>query len=227
MRWTVHAQRIIQAPLVPLRGEESGERGLPRSRAFTLLELLLTLVILAAIASLAIPGASMLLGDRQVVRAGNQLQIEMTRMRVDAMRQGRVMMIEGMVDGNKFRTRPYFSQSDATEAIDAGGTQTALLTGADQAATVAVVDDPEAEKEIELSGDVQVQSVSVVSAARGAIIEQATQGTRSDGWSSPILFYPDGSTSTAAVVIADAKYGRVVVKLRGITGDVTVSEVVP
>ena len=169
----------------------------------------------------------MLLGDRQIVRAGNQMQIEMTRMRVDAMRQGRVMMIEAKIDSNQVRTRPYFSQSDATEAADSSGSQTSLLTGADQATSVAVVADPEAQNEFELDGNVRVQSVSVVSAARSVAIEQATQGDRGDGWSSPMLFYPDGTTSTAAMVIADETYGRVVVKLRGITGDVTVSEVLP
>ena len=50
---------------------------------------------------------------------------------------------------------------------------------------------------------------------------------QSEGWSRPIMFYPDGSTSSAAVTLTHTTVGRVVVKIRGITGDVTVSEVLP
>jgi prepilin-type N-terminal cleavage/methylation domain-containing protein len=199
-----------------------------RRSAFTLLELLLTLSVLAAIAAVAIPQLGLLLGDRRVVRAGEQLRVEMTRLRVDAMREGRVMMMEGMIEGNSFRIKPFFSSTDSTEALDQTGSQASLLTGAAQAVAVPITQDPAAAEEtIELPEDVRVLSVGVVSAARATEIEQQTLQNQGQGWSRPILFFPDGSTSTAAITLSHESVGRVVVKIRGITGDVMVSEVLP
>lgn len=193
--------------------------------AFTLLELLLTLAMLAAIAAIALPQVGMLLGDRQLIRAGDQLRAEMTRLRVDAMRQGRVMMLDGMIEGNQIRIKPFYSIADSTEALDQTGSQQALLTGAEQGVMANVQVDQEAEEIIDLAEGIQVQGVAVVSAARSMEIEQANQGNQGQGWSRPILFYPDGSTSTGAITLLDETYGKVVVQIRGITGDVTVSEV--
>ncbi len=200
---------------------------MPHRSAFTLLELLLTISVLAAIAAVAIPQVGLLLGDRRVVRAGDQLRVEMTRLRVDAMREGRVMMIEGMIEGNSFRVKPFFSIADSTEALDQTGSQAGLLTGATQGVVVAVIEDESSEKSIELPEDVTVTSVGVVSAARASEIEQLTIAGQGQGWSRPILFYPDGSTSTASITLSHKSLGRVIVKIRGITGDVTVSGVLP
>ena len=198
----------------------------PRRPAFTLLELLLTLSVLAAVAAVAIPQAGLLLGDRRLVRAGEQLRVEMTRLRVDAMRDGRVMMLEGMIEGSSFRVKPFFSIADSTEALDQTGSQSGLLSGATQGVAVTVeVDQEAAESLVELPEDIVVSAVGVVSAARASEIEQLTLADQGEGWSRPILFYPDGSTSTAAVTLSHETLGRVVVKIRGITGDVTVSEV--
>lgn len=199
----------------------------PRRSAFTLLELLLTLSVLAAIAAVAIPQLGLLLGDRRVVRAGDQMRVEMTRLRVDAMRKGRVMMMEGMIEGSEFRVKPFFSVADSTEAIDQTGSQAGLLTGATQGIVVPVNQDLDVVETIELPEDVSVASVGVVSAARATEIEQLTLQDQGQGWSRPILFYPDGSTSTAAIVLTHKSVGKVIVKIRGITGDVTVSEVTP
>ncbi|QDT03265.1 hypothetical protein K227x_16470 [Rubripirellula lacrimiformis] len=198
--------------------------GFSRS-AFTLLELLLTLAVLAAIASVVIPQVGLMMGDRQLVRAAEQLRIEMTRQRVDAMRQGRVMMIEAMIDGGTFRLKPYFSSSDAVEAMDQTGSQSALLNGADQGNVAVIQDSSESEETVDLPEGVTFTSVGVVSAARAFQIEQLTLADQGEGWSRPILFYPDGSTSTASVVLSADGIGRIVVKVRGITGDATVSEV--
>jgi hypothetical protein len=87
--------------------------------------------------------------------------------------------------------------------------------------------DAQAGKTIELGEDVVVQSVATVSAARSFQIEQAAATDSAGGWSTPVLFYPDGTTSTAVVTLSHETMGKVVVKLRGITGDATVSEVLP
>lgn len=187
----------------------------------------MVLSVLAAIASVVIPQVGLLVGDRSVVRAAEQMRVQMTRMRVDAMRQGRVLMMQAMVDGSEFRARPLYSAADATEAIDQTGSQSSLLTGADQANFVAPSYGASDEEVFELPDGVRVQSVGVVSAARAMEIEQSAASEIAAGWSQPILFYPDGSTSTAVVVVVSDGIGRVVVRLRGITGDTTVSEVLP
>ncbi|MGB0595552.1 MAG: prepilin-type N-terminal cleavage/methylation domain-containing protein [Rubripirellula sp.] len=196
-----------------------------RRSAFTLLELLLTISLLAAIAAIALPQAGMLLGDRRLVRAGDQLRAEMTSLRVDAMRQGRVMMLDGLIEGNSVRIKPFYSIADSTEAIDQTGSQQSLLTGATQGVMTTLEVDEEADKTIELPEGISIMAVGVASAARSMEIEQLNQADQGQGWSRPVLFYPDGSTSTAAITLTDETYGKVVVQIRGITGDVTVSEV--
>ncbi len=200
---------------------------MPKRFAFTLLELLLTLAVLAALTAVAIPQVGLLASDRRLVRAGDLLRVEMTRLRIDAMRQGRVLMLEGMVEGSNLRAKPFYSAGDATEAIDQTGSQSGLLTGATQGVVSVIEQDSEAEELIELPEDILVEQVGVVSAARSMEVEQLNEANQSQGWSRPILFYPDGTTSTAIVTLYNPQLGRVVVSLRGITGDVTISEVLP
>lgn len=137
------------------------------------------------------------------------------------------MMLEGMVEGNSFRVKPFYSDSDATEAMDQTGSQSGLLSGATQGVVVPVNTDETSERTVELPENVVVDSVGVVSAARASEIEQLSLANQGEGWSRPILFYPDGSTSTAMISLSRETVGRVVIKMRGITGDVTVSEVLP
>ncbi len=69
----------------------------------------------------------------------------------------------------------------------------------------------------------------VIGDMRSAVqIGTATLATASNGgWSNPILFYPDGSTSTARVVVQNRKGRRIGIELRGITGSTRVMDLVP
>ncbi|MEO1526625.1 MAG: prepilin-type N-terminal cleavage/methylation domain-containing protein [Planctomycetota bacterium] len=199
-----------------------------RRRAFTLLELLLVMALLALIASLTMPQIAWLLGDQRLVRGGNLLREEMMRARIEAMRGGRIMVVEAQVDTSNIRVRPYFSLADSVNAIDQTGSQAALLSGAEQAQIAPVTVDQdqqeESERTIELPEDVSVANVAVVSSVRALEIEQATLENQAEGYGQPILFYPDGTTSTAAIVLTHEVHGRLSVKLRGITGDVSLGE---
>ena len=194
---------------------------------FSLLEMLLTLAILSILASIAIPQVAWILGDRRIVRGAKLIREELMLARIDSMRQGRILMVDAMLESNELRIQPYSSLADSVNALDQTGSQSAMLSGAEQAQLVPVVQDETKIRSLELPIDVVVKSVSVVSAARAMEIEQATMSNQSEGYSQPILFYPDGTTSTAAVVLSHPVHGQITVRLRGITGEVTLSEVGP
>jgi len=198
---------------------------------FTLLEVLLTLAILTAIAAVMLPQLGGLLDGRRLDRAADLMRIEMTRARIAAMRGGQTMMLEVQPETGQFRVRPYSSLSDATETDQAMPGTSALLTGADQATFVPVPQDAAAEtKDLELPETIVFGAVAVAATARSAEIAQNAAGTAAtiEGaggpYSTPILFYSDGTCSTAAVEVKHAEMGTLVVKLRGITGEVTVQD---
>ncbi len=180
--------------------------------------------MLTVLAAIAVPQFAELLGDRRLVRGADIVGIRMMELRLDAMEDGRVMMLEANEQDGTVRVRPYFSAADATEAFDQTGlgSQSALLTGAEQASAAVVQVDEEATEEIELPDEIVIKSVNVVSSARSSVIQQEGAQQLESGYSQPILFYPDGTTSTAAVVLMHPKYGQITVKLRGITGGVSI-----
>lgn len=208
--------------------------------AFTLLELLLTLAVLAAIAAVTIPQLSGVLGDSRLTRSAEQLRVEMTRLRVRAMREGRTFILEAAPEAGEFRIRPFVTVADATESMSPSVAPSALLSGAKQDIAAVPIVEPVEPKRIELPEGVVIADVQVASAIRGAMVEQRLAGgpmgggpmgggappggSPVGGGGRPILFYPDGSSSTAVVTLRHEKMGAIQVRLRGITADATIFE---
>ena len=207
--------------------------------AFTLLELLLTLAVLAAIAAVTIPQLSGVLGDSRLTRSAEQLRVEMTRLRVRAMREGRTFILEAAPGTGELRIRPFMTVADATESMSPSLAPSALLSGAKQDIAAVPIVEPVEPKRIELPEGVVIADVQVASAIRGAMIEQQLAGgpmgggpmgsgppggSPIGGGGRPILFYPDGSSSTAVVTLRHEKMGAIRVRLRGITADATIFE---
>lgn len=207
------------------------------------------LAVMVAVGAIAVPGIFGALSNRQVARGGNGLRIAMVQARLEAMRTGRTQMMQVELGGSRFKVEPYFDPSDITEAGDMTGRGTAAATGGIAVPALPTAtppsDSPEAGARSPLSvavdeemlpdrvifSDAQIQatarSSTIDSAAGAASGGAATGGAASGEWSQPIIFYPDGTTSTAAVTVGRESVGRVVVRLRGLTGETRVSEVLP
>jgi prepilin-type N-terminal cleavage/methylation domain-containing protein len=194
--------------------------------AFTLVELLLTLAILASLAALVVPSFGVLLSDRRLARAGDQLRVEMMQTRLLAMRTGRTQILQVRAGASEARVKPWFDMNDLTEAVDQTGASSALLTGGNASpAAFQTMDPTSVTKAIELPPEILIAEAKVEATQRSYMIDTQAVAESAEGWSQPILFYPDGTTSTAAVTFTQAEAGRVIVVLRGLTGEVIVSEV--
>jgi prepilin-type N-terminal cleavage/methylation domain-containing protein len=220
--------------------------GFVRDAGFTLLELLLAMAIFAAAAAMVIPLAGGMLTDRQLVRAGDQLRGELTRLRVHAIREGRVMMLHSNPDSAELMVVPLATSSDSIEASDTATGPSALLSGADQAMGVVTTENGSSSGwVIELPDEVVVRSVFTSAVGGAASVEAANlnasldspvnansgaeDGVVSTGSLPVIYFYPTGGTSNAIITLGnrvepgsvadDANVIRV--QIRGLTGDVT------
>ncbi len=214
-----------------------------KAAGFTLLELLLALVVAAAIGAMVIPIAGTMLGDRRLIRAGDQVRAELTRLRVHAMREGQVMTLQSNPNSGELTIAPKFTAADANQSSDSPTATSALLSGAKQAmGTAAPTVAPTGSGwTLDLPENVVVRSVvtspvggtnSIEAAALSTPVPVDAAGKGAQLGTLPVIyFYPTGQTSNAIITIgnrsdgdsgnsgADANVVRV--QVRGLTGDVT------
>jgi len=197
-----------------------------RTGGFTIVELLLALAILVTLAAMVVPSFTGLLADRRVLRAGDQLRVEFMQARLAAMRSGRTYMVQLSTETHQLRVRPWVDANDMTEALDQTGGSSALLTGGSaMVGSMQQVDVAAEAREVDLPEGVMITNTNVQSSQRSFMIESQVQAEAAAGWGQPILFYPDGTTSTAAVTVMSEGIGQVIVLLRGLTGEATVTDV--
>jgi prepilin-type N-terminal cleavage/methylation domain-containing protein len=206
----------------------------------TLIELLLVLAILVLVAAISLPSLRGTLRNQQLTRAGDLVRIEWARAHVQAMKTGRIQMFRYQVGGQGFRVEPWAAGDDMLESAtpqDASG-MNPLAAPAGFGASAGnpqqqlppniKVDEsgnPESDR-YRLPEEITFAVGDARNESRALKIEQTIVETeRSVEWSRPILFYPDGSTSDAFVIVASPQQVGVRVELRGLTGTATVSEI--
>lgn len=208
---------------------------MPR-RGLTLLEVLLTLAIMTALAALSLPLLDGMLNNRRLVRGAEVVRVQMMQARLEAMRSGRTHLMRFTPGGTEMKTYAFHDMSDLTEAADQTGSGIALLQGGQPMAAPILpsantgpdaTDNGGQLKTVELPEGITFLDCRVESTTRSMLIENQAIETAEIGDGSPVLFYPDGTTSNAAVTVQREGSGRIVVVLRGLTGEATVGEELP
>jgi prepilin-type N-terminal cleavage/methylation domain-containing protein len=181
-------------------------------RGMTLFEILLVLVLLVIVSSLSVPLFEGSFATVRLRRGSDQLLAAWSDARVQAVQTGRTYEFLFQSESSLYRVQPWQAQqvSDAvTDPTAADSTQAVLLT-----------------YEAELPEEIMFAEGDAITltAANERTVETLNQSGESV-WSAPILFFPDGSTSSASVLLRNERRLFQRITLRALTGVGRVSDV--
>jgi prepilin-type N-terminal cleavage/methylation domain-containing protein len=188
---------------------QAGTSSRASRRGFTLMEMLLVLVILVVLAALATPVFYRSVRDATLRSAGEQVRTEWNKAHIKAMKTGRIYVFRFQPGGRKFQIEPYTAEDDTLDAVSS----TSTFAPPPQAEK----DDPNSRNQ--LPEGIKFLEGLTVEEERTKVVEEAMGiGAGGGEWSKPILFYPDGVSSDAWLVVADEHDSAIRVELRGLTG---------
>ena len=194
---------------------------MPRRDGYTLLELLLVLAIIAVLAAISAPALKGVMQRAQLTSAADTVRIELARAHVKAMKTGRIQVFYFEPSGRKYRVQPWIAGDDELER--AGGEQGLAFSPPGE---LAMSPETDMGEEKELPEGTTFAAGEAAEESRGVA---ATEAVAAEGggsqWSLPILFYPDGSSSDAFVVVADEFERGMRIDLSGLTGTAKIGPV--
>ena len=202
--------------------------------AFTLLEVLLVMVVIVIVASIAIVNMRHAFANTRLQKGAESIRAEFARARIKAIKSGQTQVFRHLVGDNGYLTSPHTTtedllESDAryvdaaslgfdTEEGSAADANAGLLNG--MGGNIEQLPDGVYFMGSDVAMDARAESrlsnyPELNATAGGGMAAGSGGGT---GWGVPVFFFPDGSTTTARMVLANKKGFALSVELRGLTG---------
>ena len=183
-----------------------------RRRGMTLFELLLVLVLLVVVASLAAPLLDGSFASVRLRRGTDQVLAAWSQARAHAIESGQIYQFRFRPEDRQYRVEPW----------SAGLERDALAV--EEALDAAEITAEEAElknwqEELALPEEIvfnKAESVAKDEFGERSVTRLDQEST--DDWSAPILFYPDGTTSVASLLLKNSKGLFRRATLRSLTG---------
>jgi prepilin-type N-terminal cleavage/methylation domain-containing protein len=175
-----------------------------RSRGYTLMEMLIVLAVLAALAAMSWPALRGSLEKSRLQNAAKQLGTEIVRARLRAIEMGRPYQLRFEPGGNRLEVGPCPTFAEPT------------------AATINNPEQEERPTEIELPEGVTFMASDPAAAAPEPEPESAADQWSAGEWSVPIVFQPSGRSSNARFRLSAGQNYSLEVTLRGLTGNATI-----
>jgi prepilin-type N-terminal cleavage/methylation domain-containing protein len=184
--------------------------GVRTAHGFTLIEVTLVLVILVVIGALTVPQMTGAYNRSQLRSSGEVIRSAWARTRLQAMETGQAHMFRCQLKGGEF-------QLLSIPELMASGAQATNPTGAI----------------IEATGDWRLDftrlgagiTFAKLDAAPSQQVAAMFSGLQNTAWAGPVVFYPDGTSTDATVLLMNENQNTVRVTLRGMTGTIVVGEV--
>ena len=191
-------------------------------RGFTLMEMMLVLAILVAVVAMALPALRGPMEDQRLLKSADLIRAQWTRAKATAMRTGRIHVFRYQVATDLYVVEPWYGEADYLEASSDSSTM-AAPSGQLTVAPGEDVNLPLGVSGARLPTGMMFYSGETEMDARSSQVgEQTGMPTAGADSAPPVVFYPDGSTSDAKVVLTNERF-FVEVRIRGLTGMVRVS----
>lgn len=200
-----------------------------------MIEVLLVLAILVALAGIAAPTFESMISSRRLRNSAERLANDLLEARVEAMKNGQAQVFKATLNGREYSIDAWLGTYDDVDASAGATVQDAtgaiVETEAADGGGVAMEAESSESTIQELETGIQFASVDTLIDTRSAAAIESETGNVpvagaaapvAGGESNPVLLYPDGSSTTAQIILADEKGRRMVVQLRGVTGQVTI-----
>jgi len=177
--------------------------------------MMLVLAILVAFAGITMISLTKMLPDQRLRQSANLIRADWAGARTKAMKSGAIYVFRYEVGGDRYSVSPWM----ADESLEVEASENALEEDADDAvAAPAEGTGPKLLEGVTFSGG------DTAGSARDARVEESMQS--SGGMQGrPVLFYPDGSTSDARLILGNTQERFMVIDLRGLTGVTQSSDV--
>jgi type IV pilus assembly protein PilA len=194
----------------------SPRKAISERRAFTLAEIMLVMAVLVVIAAFAVPLAKGSLETYRLRKSADSIRSAFASARAAAARTGMTHIFQYTPESADYKVHPWangdaFLEVSTAPTINTGGTQAASAPSMSNIKTTPL---PEGIKFHGVTTDSSVRDARTITqsgnsaSAMGSVPAGAT----------PILFYSDGSSSNATVVLKNGRGAFIQIKLRGLTG---------
>lgn len=182
----------------------------------TLVEILLVLSLLVLLASITWPALDRPIANHRLRKAADAVRVEWARARVKAMSTGATQVFRFAPDSDRYAIESQAGPEYVGDSDDAFAEQGA---GSESACVLKLTERTLPEHITFVAGETAEDT-------RGQMLADDTQelSATESGWSDPIAFYPDGTTSTATLVLKNEHDRTIELYLRGVTGVASVGK---
>jgi Tfp pilus assembly protein FimT len=187
----------------------------------SLLELLLVLALLVVIAAIAAPSLERPMEAEKLRRSAQLVQAEWGKARIRAMQSGQTIVFQYQTDSGRYRVQPWYSDDYLLEGNQLLDATAAAGASSDQLATSGMDELPEGIKFFTSISLSETRSLEI----EEQLAELSNSAGADESWSAPVLFFPDGTTTTTETTLVNESGSYVLVRLRGLTGVSQVSQV--
>jgi Tfp pilus assembly major pilin PilA len=195
------------------------------------MELMLVLGIMVVLGSFAVPIVENVIERQKLRGAADEMRMTLESARMKAMRTGQAQVFKCQVGSNGYIVQPLITGDDESNASDGATIVTAGVatqaTSTQFGMTTTAVDQ-ESLMPKTIDDSISFFSCAVDSDLRAYTLAQTSPSTdlNISTVGEAVVFFPDGTTSTAEIRLVGKSRESISIQLRGLTGQCRITELV-